>query len=43
MLGAVEHRSERIRLMREREAQTATPQMGRMGAEGPSRAPVGPP
>ena len=36
-LGAGEHRSERIRLMRERGAETATTHLGRMGAEDPAR------
>jgi len=36
MGGAAEHRSERISLMRERGAQKATMQMGRMGAEDPA-------
>ncbi len=35
MLGAAEHRSERIALMRKRGAEAATTQMGRMGAEDP--------
>jgi len=36
MLGAAEHRSERIPSMRERGAEAATTQMGRMGAEDPA-------
>jgi len=39
MLGAAEHRSERILSMRERGAQVATTQMGRMGAEDPLTPP----
>jgi hypothetical protein len=39
MLGAAEHRSERISSMRERGAEAATTQMGRMGAEDPSTPP----
>ena len=35
MLGAAEHRSERIPWMREREAQAATTQMARMDVEDP--------
>jgi len=36
MLGAAEHWSERIKATRERSAQAATTQMGRMGAEAAS-------
>jgi hypothetical protein len=35
MLGAAEHRIARIPWMRKREAEVATTQMGRMGAEAP--------
>jgi len=42
MLGAAEHRSERISSMRERGAEAATTQMGRMGAEHPSIPPSAP-
>ncbi len=42
MLGAAEHRSERISSMRERGAEAATTQMGRMGAEDPLIPPSAP-
>ena len=40
MLGAAEHRSERISSMRERVAEAATTQMGCMDAEDPLHRPA---